>query len=229
MSLLDNPRIRSRIREDLTGRKFSLLTVIDYFGNSKWKCSCECGKVNYPTTHQLLAGKVRSCGCQISVASKKRNYRHGFSGSPEHTAWANMNYRCTNEKARNFEHYGGRGISVCERWANSFLNFLSDMGYRPSPQHTLERKDNSGNYCPENCEWANREIQYANRRGNIFLTFEGKSQTITQWAKEKGINANTLRARIARNWPDSEIFSPLKPGRRRFRQGNPCLTHRKKE
>lgn len=123
---------------------------------------------------------------------------HRKTGTPEYLAWINIKRRCYNKNNASYPAYGGRGIVMCERWKNDFLAFLEDMGKRPTEQHSLDRIDVNGNYEPDNCRWALDNIQYNNKRNNVLLTHNGKTQTMSQWAKELGINNDTLWRRIKR-------------------------------
>jgi hypothetical protein len=134
-----------------------------------------------------------------------KNVRHSKSDSPEYYVWAAMKARCSNPKIPNYDDYGGRGITVCERWRgrNGFTNFLADMGPRPSRRHSIDRyPDNDGNYEPSNCRWATRSQQNRNLRTNHLLTFKGETKTITEWAEVIGVNKRTLMNRIINyKWP----------------------------
>lgn len=120
---------------------------------------------------------------------------HGLSRTPEHLIWKGMRKRCLNPNCERFPRYGGRGITICERW-NNFENFLADMGKRPSPEHSLDRKDNNGNYEPNNCRWADPETQHTNTSQNVFLSLNGITKTLGQWARHAGLKIPTLHVRI---------------------------------
>lgn len=128
--------------------------------------------------------------------------RHGYYGTAVHRRWVNMKRRCYDVKNRDYYNYGGRGIKVCERWLDSFLNFLADMGEPPTEAHTLDRfPDSDGNYEPGNCRWATRAEQVDNRRVTLRLTFNGETLTAKQWALRLGVNYWTLWERIKLGQP----------------------------
>jgi hypothetical protein len=129
--------------------------------------------------------------------SRKRE-RHGERSSPEYEVWCGMKKRCYNRRCECYERYGGRGITVCERWRASFSAFLADMGRRPSSKHTLERKENDGPYNPENCVWATAKEQARNRRSSAILTLNGVSRTIAEWSEVTGLSTHTIGARVNR-------------------------------
>ena len=155
---------------DLTDKKFGRLTVLKRAENHKvktaWECSCECGKLHIVTSNSLHANKTLSCGCLQREKVLKDNFKHGQSGTPEYYAWANLKTRCFNPKTKAYPDYGGRGITVCDRWIgeHGFENFLADMGLRPSSEHSLDRIDVNGNYEPANCKWSTKQQQVDNRR-----------------------------------------------------------------
>jgi hypothetical protein len=164
---------------------------------------CEvCGKLR---TRRGSKGRFCSCKCYGEWMRSQKSIMQ--ENLVEYTAWLNMRSRCHNKKRSEYKDYGGRGIKIDERW-NNFENFFSDMGKRPSDKHTIERIDNNGNYSPQNVCWATRERQTNNRRVTVFLTHNGKTMCLRDWAKEKGINYHTLLSRVfICQWDDEKILT----------------------
>lgn len=188
---------------DLAGQRFGKWTVLEKAVSppgkehqSFWLCQCECGAESVRRGAQLRyaekRGVVQSCQRCGAIAG---NTTHGLSKIAEYKVWHAMLDRCQNPEHEAFPHYGARGITVCERW-RTFENFLSDMGRRPSARHSLDRVDNDKGYSPENCRWTTAKTQNRNHRGNVMLTYDGRTQCIAAWAEETGIGFNTIRLRI---------------------------------
>lgn len=197
--------------KDMTGLRFTRLSVIGYAGKSEnntdtmWFCKCDCGKSIKVRAFCLSSGNTSSCGCLKAELSAKRKMTHGMSGSKTHMIWSSMIQRCHNPKNKRYHSYGGRGITVCERWHN-FENFLEDMGSKPDGL-SLDRKDNNSGYCKKNCRWATNEEQGSNRRNNRLLTLFGKTQTTKQWADELNIDRALIKDRLNKlRWSDEEAL-----------------------
>lgn len=188
-------------RKKLTGQVFGKLTVVSFSHSDKnsarWNCRCECGKTTVVTTNGLLRADkgVRSCGCAHDIYGGLT-----VSHKSEYSAWLNMIARCENPKCKAFEAYGARGIKVCKRWRQSFLNFFADMGAKPSRAHSLERKNNDRGYHPANCKWGTKRDQSYNTRRNHRYSFRGRMLTITEWSAVIGIKPETIRTRIRNGW-----------------------------
>lgn len=157
---------------DLAGQRFGRLVAQSHTSRPRpngstrtfWICACDCGAEKSISSSDLTSGRSTSCGCFQRDEIGARRRTHGASETPEHAAYLNMLRRCTNPDHHQFADYGGRGITVCERWRSGFGVFLADMGRRPSPLHSLDRRENDGNYEPSNCRWATPKQQAANRR-----------------------------------------------------------------
>lgn len=154
---------------DLTGRKFGRLTVISYSHSehkhlAHWNCQCECGNKMSVRGRSLISGNTKSCGCFRRENSTKLTFKHGRRYNDlTYSSWRSMRRRCCDVKHKYFNNYGGRGITICDRWINDFNAFLQDMGERPKG-YTLDRINNEGNYEPINCKWSDRKTQASNRR-----------------------------------------------------------------
>lgn len=158
-------------RLDITDQQFGRLVAkkpIYVNGKPKWECLCSCGNLKITGISELRGGSTRSCGCLRVQINRNLRLIHGDTSfgnmSTEYRSWSGMIQRCECERNKRYSRYGGRGISVCTRWRNSFSNFLSDMGRKPGPEYSLDRINNDGNYEPENCRWATLSQQAMNRK-----------------------------------------------------------------
>ena len=201
------------VKENLIGRTFGRLTVIADAERRKlpcgqfqtmFLCRCICGNENPVSAHCLKKGSTISCGCYKYEVDKLRKLTHGSSRrgtrSPTYSTWAAMKNRCTNSRDYAYRNYGARGICVCDKWADSFIEFLADMGEKPSGC-SLDRIDVNGNYEPGNCRWATAREQGNNKRNNRILEYRGERLTMSQLSKRTGISRGVISDRIRLGWP----------------------------
>ena len=204
---------------NLIDQKFGRLTVLRYNdrdknGNSRWLCRCNCGKETIVLGNNLKRNHTQSCGCLWKEVMFVSHIKHGHhtrvTTTELYAVWAAMIQRCTNPNNKQWKDYGGRGITVCNRW-RKFEDFLEDMG-EPPLGLTIERIKNDKGYCLDNCYWATPKEQARNRRSNHLITCFGKIQCIAAWSEETGIPHKTLRRRITElNWsPKRALTSPVR-------------------
>ena len=183
------------------GEKYNRLTIIELLPGAKVRCRCDCGNEIITRRDQVKEGISRSCGCYHKEVTGAINRTHGLTHHKLYKTWHNMRSRCKNPNAAKYELYGGRGIMVCGEWDNDFMAFYNwaiASGWKEGL--SIDRIDPNGNYCPENCRWADAITQNNHLRPNHNLTYNGKSQSIYAWARELGINKKTLSERIRRGW-----------------------------
>lgn len=202
----------------MKGQVYGLLTVSEYVGinynyQKTWLCVCECGNKKVIIDACLKNGNTRSCGCLQDLSRRTAKVIHGQSRkeseTPEYKAWTAMKCRCYNENSTRYENWGGRGITVCDKWLNSFENFYKDMGKRPSPQHSLDRfPDNNGNYESNNCRWATKEEQASNKSTGIFIEHNGKNTPIKELVSISGVSRENIINRVFKlNWGIEKALS----------------------
>lgn len=199
---------------DLQNQVFGRLTVIDKYpindkhNNVQWNCVCSCGQKVIIRGMSLTNGHTNSCGCLRKEIRKELMTTHDSSHTSEYRSWRRMLSRCYNTKGKHYSRYGGRGITVCESWKNSFEAFYEDMGKKPTPLHTLERRDNDKNYDFLNCTWATRKEQANNRSTNTYYTLKGITKTLAQWCDEVGLKYSLVINRLVSGWTFPEAIEP---------------------
>lgn len=195
--------------KDIAGSRFGMLVVVRYVGTinkrAHWECRCDCGKTTTASGKLLRIGSTKSCGCLRAwmLKSGRNRLTHGHSKggkmSKEYKSWVDAKQRCFRKKATSYKYYGQRGITMCERWKNSFELFLADMGICPAGLE-LDRINNNGHYEPGNCRWATKKVQQNNKNNNHRLSLNGITRTISEWADLKGVDQRMIWQRIMRGW-----------------------------
>lgn len=203
---------RSQIAE---GQQYGRLTVATYVGlssdlNRLWLCKCVCGGERTVRSVLLLNGTVQSCGCLRKEVSAARWTKHGATASREWRSWQSMRRRCTDPNSRQWPWYGGRGITVCPEWQESFAAFLRDMGPRP-PGTSLDRIDSNLGYGPQNCRWATPREQANNTRSNVHVHVGTDVLTIAEAARRAGVGEGAIRRRVDVGWTADLLLSPARP------------------
>lgn len=204
------------------GQIFTRLKVIEFLGRGFsgkkiFLCECLCGKTKKVDIYSLISSNTQSCGClgieNRKIGTVKSCTTHGESRSVgktgEYLSWLRMRERCKCKKGNRWHKYGGRGIKVCDRWLNSYENFLHDMGRKPTEKHSLDRINNDGNYEPSNCRWATNKDQSRNKTTTIYLTLGQTKKSLTDWCDLFKSNPTTIRCRLRRSWDINEnLFCP---------------------
>lgn len=204
--------------EDISGLVSGRLTAIVRWPNradNHWVCQCECGAITVVRAEHIKKEIVRSCGClrrELSSERARRGVPHKnmdrHSKLPEYTTWCGMKARCTNKNNHAYRHYGGRGITVCERWLD-FKNFYADMGPKPVG-YSLDRIDNSHGYEPGNCRWTDKVTQQNNTRSTRHLTYGGETLSMMQWARKLGLAHQVISSRVYAGLPIERVLEPGK-------------------
>lgn len=224
---------------DMAGKRIGKLTVLERVGawdkQVWWLCRCECGTEKVISGATLRRGKTQSCGCvyratRSEIAHKSiAVIKHGDSFSRLYFMYRSMRARCENPNSISYKSYGGRGINVCEEWLEyaNFKKWALESGYdesAPLGECTIDRIDADGNYCPENCRWVTAKDQANNRRSTPFLTINGETLPLTEWAEKTGIPRDLIYSRYKRGWSGEELISAPEQHRRRI-----CVSHSTKE
>lgn len=208
----------SRPITDMIGRTFGRWTVVKMvahvpYQKVSWLCRCECGAEKVVRVDQLTRGVSKSCGCLAREITRERARKHGYTPRdgnpriPEYEVWKQMNARCRNANNPRYRRYGGRGITVCQAWIESFEAFLRDMGPRPSDKHSIDRIDNDGNYCLENCRWATERQQRLNTCRVVLIEHDGVIDSIGGWSRRTGISQSAIRSRLRKGWQVENVLA----------------------
>lgn len=203
----------------MVGTKWNRWTVSVYDsdksvnGRVYYKCVCDCGTIKSVRADGLKSGVSTSCGCFKKEKLIKRVTTHGMSKQPLHNKWISMTQRCSNPHGKRYKNYGGRDISVCKEWLNSFEAFYEwSMKNGYASNLTLDRIDNNGNYCPENCRYITNAQQQLNRSNNHYVAINGISKTIKEWCDLSGVNRNLFNWRLWYGWTGVKLLRPANTG-----------------
>lgn len=199
------------IISEMIGRRFGRLIVIEFIERKLthifFKCKCDCGNYTVVSSNNLRRNHVQSCGCLQRERASNYHFKHGESlnKTTEYRTWKLIKYRCSNINDKKYSHYGGRGVTMCKEWMESFETFLKDMGRKPCHNYSIERIDVNGNYDKNNCKWATNYEQNRNKRNNIWLQYNGKRMVLQDWAKEIGVSYSTIYEHYHKK-TEQEIF-----------------------
>lgn len=206
--------------KNLKGEKFGRLKVLKIAGRDEvsrcilWKCKCNCGNTTIVRSNSLLTGNTKSCGClheDITTKKNKERAKHGKCNTRLYRIWAHMKERCMKADCKSYKYYGKRDISVCDEWMEfePFYKWAIANGYKKNLE--LDRINNDGNYCPENCRWVTRKVQANNKSNNVILEYNGKKMTLAEWSDYTGINYSTLESRLNQSgWSvEKTLTTPL--------------------
>lgn len=196
------------------GARFGRFTVLEEVGmvdnHLNVKCRCDCGREWIGRLANLTNGHIKSCGCVNREKLTERNRKHGFSKTPLYEVWKGMHARCYNPKHKSFGRYGGRGVTVCPEWHEyqPFHNWCMANGYRAGLQ--LDRENNNGIYCPDNCRFVTRKQNTNNTRRNIYIEYCGDTHTLPEWSEILGMEYSLIRSRYDEGYRGNDLFVPRK-------------------
>lgn len=214
--------MRKKYIKDITGQKFGRLTAISYYGKTKanhslWLCKCECGNTKTIELGSLTRNRTKSCGCLDKEAHILHPNRttHGGCGTRLYRIWKVVKNRCLNPNTPDYKKwYGGRGITICEEWKNNFQAFYDwAMANGYNDTLSIDRIDENGNYCPENCRWATPKVQASNKRNVPRITYKGETHCLAEWSEILNIPLNVLRSRKHSGWTTERMFEQPVGGR----------------
>lgn len=191
---------------DISGNRYGRLVAINPIRKNNgiyWVCKCDCGNTTEVLPQHLNRGLIRSCGCLRKDVSSKKNKKHGMSKTRIYKEWKGIKERCLNKNNHAYKNYGGRGITICDKWLGEngfeyFCDWAMQNGY--SDDLTIDRIDNDKGYSPDNCRWVNRFVQMNNQRGNRIIEYNGRAQTLAMWAREYGLKPGLVASRLKYGW-----------------------------
>lgn len=205
-----------RNKIDISGNRYGMLTAVKFYAivgrRTFWECLCDCGNIHQCDMGNLKNGSTTSCGCHRNMILSLKGKTHGEAAiktkTKEYRTWIDIKTRCYNAKESTYQYYGGKGIAVCDRWMNSYEDFLTDMGRAPSPNHSIERNDVKKGYEPSNCRWATRLEQMNNTSKTLRVEFKGAVKPFSDWCRELGLKRSMVYQRIHKlKWDVEKAFT----------------------
>lgn len=195
---------------DLTGKRFGRLVVLEEAERKpnqtiRWLCKCDCGNIKSIKSAHLIGGQINSCGCLRNELNLKRSITHGMNNTRIHRIWVGIRTRCYNKNEKCYKYYGGRGIKICDKW-KTFEGFYEDMKEGYADNLTIDRINVDGDYCKENCRWADKETQANNMRTNRMVTVNGINYTLANLCKEYGLKYKTIHKKLSKGIPIENIL-----------------------
>lgn len=185
------------------------LTLLEIKGK-KGLFKCFCGNETWRYISDIIRQPFFSCGCLKSKGDSVKKH-------PLYNTWVGMRERCNNPNAYQYKHYGAKGVTICERWLNSFHDFVADMGDKPTPAHSIDRQDVNGPYSPENCFWRTQMEQASNRTDTLRLEYDGEYRTIREWSEITGVKIRTIKGRLSKGMTIKEALeTPVKANNRKY-------------
>lgn len=184
----------------------TFINILESKNGRRAEFKCKCGKTFSASISKVERSNIKGCGCWKIQHGHTVGAKNGGKRSSEYMAWLNMIKRCCSITDAAYKDYGGRGIVVCDRWLHSFENFIADMGLKPTSKHSIDRKNNDGNYEVSNCRWVLKKIQARNQRSNIFITHNNETLCLSAWSEKIGIKNGNLWARLKRGWSIADII-----------------------
>lgn len=202
--------------DELIGKEFNYLTILRENGRHRSpngnirklvEVRCRCGTIKTISLLKVISKRTISCGCYIKDINALKNPADRPSRSKEHSSWASAKDRCFNPSSKDYARYGGAGITMSDDWKNSFSKFLEDMGPRPTPKHSLDRKNGKLGYCRENCRWATPKEQHRNISSNRMIEYKGEIRCLAEWCEVLGLKAKVIADRIYRGTTFEEAIA----------------------